>query len=94
MIVAMMTVSDIVQELGGNAATAALFGVGVTAVSNWKAANAFPERHHFRIWRLCQERGLDWTPPESDPATPSSRDYGRPASTGSGRPVFHGSSET
>jgi len=53
-----MEVKDVIDALGGTAAAARLFDVGPSAVSNWKRENAFPERIHFRLFKLCQERGV------------------------------------
>lgn len=53
-----MTVSDIIDQLGGTGAVARIFGVGAPAVSNWRAAGRFPARQHYRLFRLCRERGI------------------------------------
>jgi len=55
----MITVSDIVDALGGTSKVARLFGVTAPAISNWRAANRFPPRTHFKLYRLCLERGVD-----------------------------------
>lgn len=73
-IVASMTVSDVIDALGGNTPVAALFGVGTSAVSNWRAQGEFPQRIHYRLARECERRGV-----ALDPALleVSSREKGR-----------------
>lgn len=58
-----MTANDVIDALGGTGATAEIFGVQPSAVSNWRAADAFPQRLYFHVWEVCQERGIDWAPP-------------------------------
>ena len=58
----MLTVADVVKELGGNKAVAERFGVTPPAVSNWKAWNKFPPKLHLTILRECQARGIDYDP--------------------------------
>lgn len=57
-----MQVSDVIAAMGGNKAVAELFGVGVTAVSNWRKWNRFPPRLHLRVLRECEARGLEFDP--------------------------------
>lgn len=59
-----MTVSEIIARLGGTAEMMRLFGVGASAVSNWRSANRFPDRLHLRVLRLCEERGVPLTADE------------------------------
>jgi hypothetical protein len=54
----MKTVDEVVSAFGGPAATAKVFGVVPSAVSNWKNARRFPARLHFKILREAQARGL------------------------------------
>lgn len=61
----MQTVREIVRALGGPSAVAAELHLGVSAVSNWSKREAIPREHHLRLWRLAQERGIDWTPPDA-----------------------------
>lgn len=58
----MMPIDDVIDALGGNKEVAALFGVGSSAVSNWRSAGRFPERLHLRVYRICQERGIEYDP--------------------------------
>ena len=53
-----MTIGDVIDALGGNGEVAALFGVGPSAVSNWRALNRFPARLHYRIAKACEARGI------------------------------------
>ncbi len=53
-----MNVSEIIDAFGGTAVTAGLFGVVPSAVSNWRAADHFPDRLHFRISREAERQGI------------------------------------
>lgn len=55
---AMMTVDDVIDALGGTLAVAELFGVGRTAVVNWRTFGKFPARLHYRLAKVCAERGV------------------------------------
>ena len=57
--IAAMTASDLIDTLGGNRKVAALFGVRSSAVSNWRALGRFPARLHYRISKVCEERGVE-----------------------------------
>lgn len=52
------TMDELIDVFGGADATAKAFGVGVTAVSNWKAWGRLPSRLHLRAVRLAAQRGL------------------------------------
>lgn len=54
-----MTVKQVIDKLGGNREVAELLGVTPPAVSNWKAFGRFPERLHFRLYKICQDRGIE-----------------------------------
>ncbi len=53
-----MTVNEIIDALGGTTATAHIFSVLPSAVSNWRKFNAFPARLHYRLSKEAKERGL------------------------------------
>lgn len=55
------TVSDFVETLGGNTAAASLFGVGVTAICNWKKAGRFPSWTHLKAIAEAERRGVKLT---------------------------------
>jgi hypothetical protein len=57
-----MTVTEFIAALGGNSSAAAAFGVGASAVCNWKATNRMPARLHLKALRLAAERGLSFDP--------------------------------
>lgn len=57
-----LTVSDVIDELGGNKAAAELFGVTMPAVCNWKAEGKFPPSRHLEIYEICQARGIKYHP--------------------------------
>jgi hypothetical protein len=47
-----------IDALGGNRAVAALAGVGVSAVSNWRARGAFPPRLFLRLSAASGKSGV------------------------------------
>lgn len=55
----MKTASEVIDALGGTTATAKIFGVLPSAVSNWRAAGMFPAALHYRVFRVCQARNID-----------------------------------
>lgn len=57
-----MNVSQVIDLLGGNKPVAELFGVGTSAVSNWRKFNRFPERLHYRLARETERRGINVDP--------------------------------
>lgn len=57
-----MTVSEIIEKLGGTGAVADRYRVTANAVSNWRVANAFPRRLHMAIWLDCRAAGVDLPP--------------------------------
>ncbi len=52
------TVRDLIEELGGTAAVETICGVGKTAVSNWRVADALSREAALVLYRECQARGL------------------------------------
>ena len=54
-----MNISHIVDAFGGTCAMAMAFGVGPSAVSNWKRIGRFPARLHYRIAKVAKARGID-----------------------------------
>ena len=57
------TVEAVIDTLGGTSATAALTGVGLSAVSNWKARGRFPPELFLLVTDELQKIGA-----EPDPA--------------------------
>lgn len=57
-----MTIDEWVEALGGNRVVAALFGVGQSAVSNWRSWNKLPPSRHLRALRISAERGIAFDP--------------------------------
>lgn len=55
----LMTTSELIEKFGGTSRTAALFGVGPSAVSNWKSDGQFPPRLHLRVLREAKRHGID-----------------------------------
>jgi hypothetical protein len=53
------TVDAVIDAFGGTTATAVLFDVLPSAVSNWRALGRFPDRLHFRISREADRRELE-----------------------------------
>lgn len=52
------TTDEVIDSLGGTAEVSRHCGVTMQAVSNWRADGAIPERHHYRLFRLAEERGI------------------------------------
>ncbi len=52
------TVRDLIRRLGSQRATAALFGVRPTAVSQWVANDKLPPARLYRAKLLLAERGV------------------------------------
>lgn len=55
----MNTVADFIDALGGPTETAKLFGVGASAVSNWKGANKLPLRLYRDVHRICHSKMIN-----------------------------------
>ena len=72
-----MDIEAIIDALGGTAQVQALLGVGPSAVSNYRARGAFPERARTRIWQALKARGI-----LVDPETLEETGRGMPASAG------------
>jgi DNA-binding transcriptional regulator YdaS (Cro superfamily) len=51
------TVDSIIEALGGSTATAAIVGVGPSAISNWKTRGAIPPDKFMLLERVLAERG-------------------------------------
>lgn len=65
-----MTVTEVIQALGGTAAMKAMFGVKAPAVSHWRKTNRFPPKLHLRILRECFARGIAYDPaPDQAPTS-------------------------
>lgn len=67
-----MTLNQFIDALGGTNSAATLFGVGPSAVSNWRAAGRLPDRLHLKALRVAEDRQLDFDPaPSSEMPQPS-----------------------
>lgn len=53
-----MDASAVIDSFGGTGATARIFGVRPSAVSNWRKSGQFPARLHYRISREAAARGI------------------------------------
>jgi len=51
------TASDLIDCLGGTAVVSRRFGVGMSAVSNWRTLG-IPERLHYRFAKAADAAGL------------------------------------
>ena len=51
-----MTVTDIIDELGGPTAISAVLGLPPTTVANWKARGSIPARYHAELLRIGDGR--------------------------------------
>lgn len=56
-----LSVSEVIDALGGTAEVARLFNLRPSAVSNWKL-EGFPASRHLEIYELCQQRGINYHP--------------------------------
>lgn len=78
-----------IDALGGTSAVARWLGVGMSAVSNWKAANAIPQRLHLTFWIELRRRRMKVAPSlfglgrQESPNVPSRRLRRRPGPLGS-----------
>lgn len=68
-----LTAAQVINQLGGTDWCMARYGVGESAVSNWRK-RGFPERLHLQIQRDCQAGGIDY-----DPTRAPARRFGRQA---------------
>ncbi len=57
-----MNIDNIINHLGGTAATQILLGVGPSAVSNYRMRGAFPEYARVKIWQALKARGIHVDP--------------------------------
>jgi hypothetical protein len=64
-----LTVREVVKGLGGHDAVSKLFDVSIPAVSNWIAADRFPDRLHLRVLRACAEKGIGYDPSKPERAS-------------------------
>ncbi len=55
-------VAQVIDALGGVDKVAERYGVGATAVYNWKAWDRFPPRLHLEIFLDCQRQGIEYDP--------------------------------
>lgn len=51
------TIDDLIEVFGGVDAIAETFGVGRTAVANWRASGRLPARLHLRVVMMAEKRG-------------------------------------
>lgn len=59
MLCAVMTASDFIDALGGNAAVAQIAGVGRSAVSNWRKFDRLPPRLYLRFAAAARKQGIE-----------------------------------
>lgn len=57
-----MSVDDVVEALGGTTAVAALAGVGISAVSNWKFRGAIPSENFMMVSQELRKRRMSASP--------------------------------
>jgi hypothetical protein len=56
------SVGEVVEALGGTKATAEWCDIGMSAVSNWIAAEYIPPGWHYRMTAKLGERGIEIDP--------------------------------
>lgn len=62
----MVTVRELIKQLGGPVALSGCCGVVPSAVTNWAAKNEVSAEHRITLWRMAVAAGIDWTPPGAD----------------------------
>ena len=64
MFVPMASDQELVEKLGGPSIVAGICGVkSPSAVTNWLARGNIPAEYHITLWRVANEKGIDWAPP-------------------------------
>jgi hypothetical protein len=53
------SVDDVCELFGGQAETARLLDIDISAISQWKRRASIPPRSMYRLWRLARTQGLD-----------------------------------
>lgn len=77
----LVSVEAVIKAFGGNAGMAARYRVLPSAVSNWKTANRFPPRLHWRIEKDAEELGFTVSPEIFSDDMPASDDSPREDAT-------------
>ena len=67
MLPAMMTLTELINALGGPSVVAKACGnVNPSAVTNWVRRGAIPAQRHIAVWQMAQDAGLAWAPPKAE----------------------------
>lgn len=70
----MITVRELIRQLGGPTRVAARCGVSVSAVTNWSARDRIASDHVVAIWRQAHESGVEWAPPGAEDLSLAARE--------------------
>jgi hypothetical protein len=62
----MLTDRQAIETLGGAARVVHELRLKRSAVTMWGTRRSIPPEHHLPMWRLCQQRGIDWAPPGAE----------------------------
>ncbi|MEQ8822769.1 MAG: hypothetical protein RIC14_00165 [Filomicrobium sp.] len=57
-----LTIEELVRELGGREEIALRFGIVPGNISNWEAQGYIPQGWHLRLWLWAVDKGLDVHP--------------------------------
>ena len=58
----MITLSDLIEQLGGPTVVAARRGITPPAVTNWVSRGQVAAEHRIALWGMAVDAGLDWKP--------------------------------
>jgi hypothetical protein len=56
------TVAELIDMLGGSSKVAREFGIGPSAVSNWKRIGRFPSHSYFKLTEQLKRKGIEASP--------------------------------
>lgn len=59
----MVTIGELIRQVGGATRVARQCGVSPAAVSNWIMRGSIAAEHRITVWRLATEADVDWAPP-------------------------------
>lgn len=66
MLSAMISLPELIAELGGATAIAGRRGITPAAVTNWVIRGQVAAEHRIALWGMAVDAGLDWRPDGAD----------------------------